>query len=142
MKRIVVLSLMSCALITACSSSRESERDRNAVRNPGRFGWQGEESGEPSRRTSTTTTTTTTETPAPDSTRSTDSTPPSPRPQPTPQATPQPPRGKLPYGIQVPGQPGMVKSPYAPDAGHIDVTGFAPGQPAIDPFTGKQFLVP
>ena len=49
----------------------------------------------------------------------------------------------LPYGIPVPGRKGMVTSPYTPDEGkYVDVTGFASGSIAKDPYTGKFFLVP
>jgi hypothetical protein len=49
----------------------------------------------------------------------------------------------LPYGIPVPGRKGMVTSPYTPEDGkYIDVTGFASGSIAKDPYTGKFFLVP
>jgi len=49
----------------------------------------------------------------------------------------------LPYGIPVPGRQGMVTSPYTPDQGkYVDVTGFASGSIAKDPYTGKLFLVP
>jgi hypothetical protein len=51
-------------------------------------------------------------------------------------------RGDMPYGIPVPGQKGMVTSPYLPGGGYIDVTGFAPGSAVKDPYTGKIFLVP
>jgi hypothetical protein len=51
-------------------------------------------------------------------------------------------RGDMPYGIPVPGQKGIVTSPYLPDGGYIDVSGFAPGSAVKDPYTGKIFLVP
>jgi hypothetical protein len=49
---------------------------------------------------------------------------------------------ELPYGTPVPGKPGLVTSPFAPDRGYVDVTGFAPGTEVQDPFTGKIFLAP
>jgi hypothetical protein len=49
----------------------------------------------------------------------------------------------LPYGIPVPGRKGMVTSPYLPEEDrYIDVTDFASGSVAKDPYTGKFFLVP
>jgi len=46
-----------------------------------------------------------------------------------------------PYGIPVPGRPGLVWSPYTRDK-YIDVEGFPPGTEVKDPYTGKTFLVP
>ena len=57
----------------------------------------------------------------------------------------QPPTGSpasLPSGKLVPGKPGFVTSPYAPDAGYVDLRGFTSGQSVRDPYTGKMFLVP
>jgi len=48
----------------------------------------------------------------------------------------------LPYGTPVPGKPGLVTSPFAPDSGYVDVTGFPPGSAVEDPYTGKIFLTP
>ncbi len=51
-------------------------------------------------------------------------------------------RDDMPYGIPVPGQKGMVMSPYLPEGNHIDVSAFFPGAAVKDPYTGKIFLVP
>jgi len=49
---------------------------------------------------------------------------------------------ELPYGTPVPGKPGLVTSPFAPDSGYVDVTGCPPGTAVEDPYTGKIFLTP
>jgi len=46
------------------------------------------------------------------------------------------------YGTPVPGKPGLVTSPFAPDGGYVDVTGFPPATAVEDPYTGKIFLTP
>jgi hypothetical protein len=51
-------------------------------------------------------------------------------------------KGDMPYGIPVPGQKGMVTSPYLPEGNYIDVSAFLPGSAVKDPYTGKIFRVP
>src|SRR5262249_17077950 len=48
----------------------------------------------------------------------------------------------LPYGTPVPGKEWLVTSPFAPDSGYVDVTGFPHGTEVEDPYTGKIFLTP
>jgi hypothetical protein len=51
-------------------------------------------------------------------------------------------RERAPIATPVPGKPGMVTSPFAPNAGYIDVTGMTPGSEAKDPYSGRVFRVP
>ena len=48
----------------------------------------------------------------------------------------------FPVGIRVPNKEGIVKSPYAPNRGFVDVRGFPGGTEVKDPYTGKVFLTP
>ena len=48
----------------------------------------------------------------------------------------------LPYGTAVLGKPGLVTSPFVPDGGYVEVTGFPRGTAVEDPYTGKIFLTP
>ncbi len=49
---------------------------------------------------------------------------------------------KIPYAKPVPGKPGYVYSPFDPNGGYVDVTGYASGSKAKDPYSGKIFIVP
>ena len=63
---------------------------------------------------------------------------------PAPAATPaKTSKGDYPYGIPVPGKPGLVTSPYVPGK-VVDVSGMPPGTEVKDPYTDykKIFLVP
>lgn len=62
-------------------------------------------------------------------------------------ATPAPrsvtaPATSYPTAKAVPDKPGYVFSPYDPNGGYVDVTGFSPGSKVKDPYSGKIFLVP
>ena len=52
------------------------------------------------------------------------------------------PKTALLYGTLGPGNPDLIISPFAPESGYVDVTGFAPGSEVEDPYTGKIFLTP
>jgi hypothetical protein len=49
---------------------------------------------------------------------------------------------KYPVATPVAGKPGIVRSPYAPYAGDVDVREFSSGQQVRCPYTGKIFIVP
>ena len=55
---------------------------------------------------------------------------------------PAPQTAQLPYAKPVPGKPGYVFSPFDPNSGYVDVTGYTPGSKVKDPYSGKIFLVP
>ena len=52
------------------------------------------------------------------------------------------PKTALLYGTPAPGKPDLVISPFEPESGYVDVTGFQPGSEVEDPYTGKIFLTP
>lgn len=64
-----------------------------------------------------------------------------PLPSPAPHSVSAPPT-QLPTAKPVPGKPGYVFSPFDPNGGYVDVTGFTPGSKVKDPYSGKVFLVP
>lgn len=49
---------------------------------------------------------------------------------------------QFPVAKPVPGKPGYVFSPYDPNGGYVDVTGYASGSKVKDPYSQKIFLVP
>jgi len=54
----------------------------------------------------------------------------------------QAPTVRYPSGTKVSGKTGLVKSPYAPYAGDVDVKGIPAGTQVKCPYTGKIFIVP
>lgn len=131
MKRTLVFSLLSCSILVACTPSRPH---RQAPRAP--FGY----TGQPTEYYAPE------EIPPVDNGAAAPEAPPAPVPQPqqpAPAATPLPSRREALPGIPVPGKPGMMKSPYHPDAGLIDYRGLPSGTEVKDPYTpGKIILVP
>lgn len=63
-------------------------------------------------------------------------------PAPSPVATPEVKVESYPVATKVSGKSGRVTSPYAPNAGEVDVNGMPPGAEVKDPYTGKIFTVP
>ncbi len=55
---------------------------------------------------------------------------------------PKPDVGGIPYGLPIPGRPGLVNSPFAGKLQIVDVSGLKSGQEVKCPFSGKLFLVP
>jgi len=80
--------------------------------------------------------------PKPTSEETTSEAPPPPEAFPTPSPTPAAQPENYPTAAKVPGKSGRVTSPYAPNAGEVDVEGYPPGAEVKDPYTGKIFLVP
>ena len=75
-----------------------------------------------------------------------DVTPPEPTDPPEPPEPPKDPEPPVveeaPFGIPVPGQKGMIKSPHAPTSGLIDVSGMKPGTKIRCPYSGNVIRVP
>ena len=49
---------------------------------------------------------------------------------------------QFPVAKPVPGKPGYVFSPYDPNGGYVDVSGYPAGSKVKDPYSQKIFLVP
>lgn len=65
-----------------------------------------------------------------------------PRPSATPRSSSSSSAAQFPVAKPVPGKPGYVFSPYDPNGGYVDVTGYQSGSKVKDPYSQKIFLVP
>ena len=65
-----------------------------------------------------------------------------PRPSATPRSSSSNVAVQFPVAKPVPGKPGYVFSPYDPNGGYVDVTGYQSGSKVKDPYSQKIFLVP
>lgn len=80
--------------------------------------------------------------PAPEPKKEVASTPAPAKPMSPSAQPPAKPADDLPYGIAIPGRPGLVNSPYAAKNQFVDVAGLKPGQEVKCPYSGKLFRVP
>ena len=60
----------------------------------------------------------------------------------TPQSSSTNSGAQFPVAKPVPGKPGYVFSPYDPNGGYVDVSGYPSGSKVKDPYSQKIFLVP
>ena len=60
----------------------------------------------------------------------------------TPQSSSTSSAAQFPVAKAVPGKPGYVFSPYDPNGGYVDVSGYPSGSKVKDPYSQKIFLVP
>jgi hypothetical protein len=65
-----------------------------------------------------------------------------PRSSATPRSSSSTSAAQFPVAKPVPGKPGYVFSPYDPNGGYVDVTGYQSGSKVKDPYSQKIFLVP
>jgi hypothetical protein len=64
------------------------------------------------------------------------------RPSATPRVSSTNTAAQFPVAKPVPGKPGYVFSPYDPNGGYVDVSGYPSGSKVKDPYSQKIFLVP
>ena len=68
--------------------------------------------------------------------------PATPRPSATPRSSSTNTAAQFPVAKPVPGKPGYVFSPYDPNGGYVDISGYPSGSKVKDPYSQKIFLVP
>jgi hypothetical protein len=93
-------------------------------------------------RSPRTVTSSTTISPPPQEDEARPSTAVTPRPSATPRNSSSNSAAQFPVAKPVPGKPGYVFSPYDPNGGYVDVTGYQSGSKVKDPYSQKIFLVP
>ena len=93
-------------------------------------------------RSPRTVTSTTSASPPPQEDEARPSTAVTPRPSATPRNSSSNSAAQFPVAKPVPGKPGYVFSPYDPNGGYVDVTGYQSGSKVKDPYSQKIFLVP
>jgi hypothetical protein len=96
----------------------------------------------PARSPRTITSTTTTASPPPQQNETRPSTSAMSHPGPAPQSSSTNSAAQFPVAKPVPGKPGYVFSPYDPNGGYVDVSGYPSGSKVKDPYSQKIFLVP
>jgi hypothetical protein len=96
----------------------------------------------PARSPRTITSTTTTASSPPQQNETLPSTSAASRPAATPQSSSTNSATQFPVAKAVPGKPGYVFSPYDPNGGYVDVSGYPAGSKVKDPYSQKIFLVP
>ena len=93
-------------------------------------------------RSPQTVTSSTTTSPLPQQDETRPSTAVTPRTSATPRSSLSNSAAQFPVAKPVPGKPGYVFSPYDPNGGYVDVTGYQSGSKVKDPYSQKIFLVP
>jgi hypothetical protein len=96
----------------------------------------------PARSPRTITSTTTTASPPPPQSETRPSASTTSHPGATPQSSSTNSAAQFPVAKPVPGKPGYVFSPYDPNGGYVDVSGYPSGSKVKDPYSQKIFLVP
>jgi hypothetical protein len=96
----------------------------------------------PARSPRTVTSTATTPSSTPQQNETLSSTAATSRPSAAPRSSSTNSGAQFPVAKPVPGKPGYVFSPYDPNGGYVDVSGYPSGSKVKDPYSQKIFLVP